>query len=238
MPRKFINRRSDASRDSVSAEDEWAHITNLGDTTNQGGTPNKLDIQDVMDVERSFFMNDEAQEPQTHWEKTKEATRNAMDRAGNTSQYIKYVNHHFEKQKSAINKVKEVKANYERELKLLQNGEQRDRIEYISPHQSNKQDLLELKKSLQKEKKLTIEHLNKLKSAVAKAEDEIQRHESELKKVEHQINHVKHENKEEERIDSLTDEILKLGKNVHPDKLNEIIKMLETEETDKSEQIV
>ena len=36
-----------------------------------------------------------------------------MDRTRNTSQYIKYVNHHFVNvQKSTINKVKEVKANY------------------------------------------------------------------------------------------------------------------------------
>ena len=231
MPRKFINRRSDAGRNSVSAEDEWAHITNLGENQN------KLDIQDVMDVDRSFFINDEAQAPQTNWEKTKEATRNAMDRAGNTSQYIKYVNHHFEKQKSTINKVKEIKANYDRELKLLENGNERDRIQYTSPHQSNKQDLAELKKTLEKEKKLTISHLNKLKSAVVKAEDELQRHESEIKKVEHQINHSKHDTKESERAEKLTNEILKLGKNIEPDKINEIIKMLENEENKKSEQI-
>ena len=227
MPRKFINRRSDAGRSSVSAEDEWAHITNLGDNQN------KLDIQDVMDVDRSFFINDEAQAPQTNWEKTKEATRNAMDRAGNTSQYIKYVNHHFQKQKSAINKVKEVKANYERELKLLQNGNERERFHFTSPHQSNKQDLIQLKKSLIKEKKLTLEHLNKLKSAVIKAEDELQRHDSEIKKIERQINHTKHETKEEERIDKLTSEILKIGKNIEPDKINEIIQMLEKENKKK-----
>jgi len=106
LPRKFINRRSDAYKNKIESDDEWAHITNLGDDDK------KLDIQDVMDVqERSIFLNDnEYEQPQTHWEKTKEATRNAMDRAGNTSQYIKYVNHHFEKQKSAINKVKEIKS--------------------------------------------------------------------------------------------------------------------------------
>ena len=232
LPRKFINRRSDAYKEKVNAEDEWAHITNLGDDQK------KLDIQDVMDADRSFFINDEAQAPQTNWEKTKEATRNAMDRAGNTSQYIKYVNHHFEKQKSTINKVKEIKANYDRELKLLENGDNRDRIEFTAPHQSNKQDLMELKKSLQKEKKLTLEHLNKLKSAIVKAEDEIQRHESEIKKVEHQINHTKHETKDQERVEKLTDEILKLGKNVQPEKLNEIIKMLDDEEKlGKSKQV-
>ena len=223
MPRKFINRRSDAHRESVSAEDEWAHITNLGEDKKQ------LDIHDAMDADRSFFINDEQQAPQTHWEKTKEATRNAMDRAGNTSQYIKYVNHHFEKQKSNINKVKEIKANYDREIKLLQDGTQNDRINYTSPNQSNKQDLLELKKSLHKERKLTIEHLNKLKSEIVKAEDEIKRHESEIKKVEHQINHARHENKEEERMDKLTDEILRLSKSIEPEKLNDIIKMLETD---------
>ena len=227
LPRKFINRRSDAHRNSINAEDEWSHVTNLGDDEK------KLDIQDVMDVERSFFINDEEQKPETNWEKTKVATRNAMDRAGNTSQYIKYVNHHFEKQKSTINKVKEVKANYDRELKLLQNGDERERIHFVSPNQSNKQELLELKKSLEKEKKLTIQHLNKLKSAVVKAEDEIQRHNSEIKKVEHQINHSKHETREEERIEKITDEILKLGKDMHPDKLNEIIQMLDKDENNK-----
>ena len=79
----------------------------------------------------------------------------------------------------------------------------------------------------------------KLKSAVVKAEDEIQKHESEIKKVQHQINHTKHETKEEEKTEKLTDEILKLGKNVQPEKLNEIIKMLEKEEKrGKSKQIV
>ena len=117
MPRKFINRRSDSEKAKAQAADEWDHITNLGEDNK------KLDIQDALEVkDRSFFLNDEAQKQQTHWEKTKEATRNAMDRAGNTSQYIKYVNHHFEKQKSTINKVKEIKANYDRELKLLQHG--------------------------------------------------------------------------------------------------------------------
>ena len=234
MPRKFINRRSDAHRDSVSAEDEWAHITNLGDEQKKLGDDQKqLDIHDVMDADRSFFINDEQQAPQTHWEKTKEATRNAMDRAGNTSQYIKYVNHHFEKQKSTINKVKEVKANYERELKLLQDGSEGDRVLFTSPNQSNKQDLLELKKVLEKEKKLTIDHLNKLKVAVMKAEDEIQKHESEIKKVEHQINHVRNQNKEEQRSNELTNEILSLGKNLKPEKLNEIIQMLEKDEKEK-----
>ena len=233
LPRKFINRRSDAYKEKVTAEDEWSHITNLGEDQK------KLEIADVMDAERSFFMNDEAQAPQTNWEKTKEATRNAMDRAGNTSQYIKYVNHHFEKQKSTINKVKEVKANYDREIKLLQNGDDRSRIEFTSPHQSNKQDLVELKKSLEKERKLTIQHLNKLKTAVMKAEDEIQKHETEIKKVNQQINHSKHETKEEERMENLTNEILKIGKTVDPEKISEVIQMLEEKEKDsKAKQIV
>ena len=233
LPRKFINRRSDAYKEKVTAEDEWAHITNLGEDQK------KLEIADVMDAERSFFMNDEEQAPQTNWEKTKEATRNAMDRAGNTSQYIKYVNHHFEKQKSTINKVKEVKANYDREIKLLQNGDDRSRIEFASPHQSNKQELTELKKSLDKEKRLTIQHLNKLKSAVKKAEDEIQKHEAEIKKVNQQINHSKHETKEDERMENLTNEILRIGKTVDPDKITEVLQMLEDKEkNNKTKKIV
>ena len=64
-----------------------------------------------------------------------------MDRAGNTSQYIKYVNHHFEKQKSTINKVKEIKANYERELKLLQHGGESNDLLKTDPKITEKDDI-------------------------------------------------------------------------------------------------
>ena len=225
MGRKFINRRSDANKEKIAAEDEWAHITNLGDDGKQ------LDIQDVLDVQdRSIFLNKEAQEPQTHWEKTKEATRNAMDRAGNTSQYIKYVNHHFEKQKSAINKVKEIKANYDREVRLLQNDDNSsiNPIDLSTPDN----DLLKLKQTKEQELKMTMDYADKLKSDLVNAESELQKKQVEINEINQKIT----KSNTDDKVDELSNVLLDLSKKLDPDKLNEVVKSLETSIQNKSEQ--
>ena len=225
MGRKFINRRSDAEKEKITAEDEWAHITNLGDDGR------KLDIQDVLDVQdRSIFLNKEAQEPETHWEKTKEATRNAMDRAGNTSQYIKYVNHHFEKQKSAINKVKEIKANYDREIKLLQHNENSPANPMYNNTQEN--DLFKLKQRMENEKWAKIDHIVRLKADLENAEDDLRRKETEINEINYKITKPDSDN----NVEELSNVLLDLSKKLEPDKLNEIIKSLETSIQNKPEQ--
>ena len=225
MGRKFINRRSDSNKEKIAAEDEWAHITNLGIDEKQ------LDIQDALEVQdRSIFLNKEAQEPQTHWEKTKEATRNAMDRAGNTSQYIKYVNHHFEKQKSAINKVKEIKANYDREVRLLQN----DNNSSINSIDFNTSDnnLLRLKQSKEQELKMTVDHVDRLKSDLANAESELKKKQAEINKINQKIT----KSDTDEKVDELSNVLLDLSKKLDPDKLSEVVKSLESSIQNNSEQ--
>jgi len=55
LPRKFINRRSDAEKAKIASDDEWGHIVDLGEDNK------KLDIHDALDVQdRSFFINDES----------------------------------------------------------------------------------------------------------------------------------------------------------------------------------
>ena len=225
MGRKFINRRSDAEKEKIAAEDEWAHITNLGDDGRQ------LDIQDVLDVQdRSIFLNKEAQEPQTHWEKTKEATRNAMDRAGNTSQYIKYVNHHFEKQKSAINKVKEIKANYDREVKLLQNDD--NSLINTVTNNTPENHLLKLKQNKEKELKMTINHIDRLRADLASAENELKKKELEFNEINQKIT----KSNTDEKVGELSSVLLELSNKLDPDKLNEVVKSLESSIQNNSEQ--
>ncbi len=90
MPRKYINRERKRSN-KVSADDEWAHITGI-----EKGP--ELEIEDAMDVqERTIALKNE-QANKTTYEIIKEESRNAMDAAGNTGQYIRFVNNHINNQ--------------------------------------------------------------------------------------------------------------------------------------------
>jgi len=224
MVRKFIKTNIGEERRKASIDNEWSHITNLGEGQKQ------IKIQDELEVkDRNFFLNTEQQKQKTHWEKTKEETRNAMDRAGNTGQYIKYVNALFEKKKTELNKVKELKANYDRELGLLQNGDNK-KIGFSkeSLHKYNKDALRELKTVLEEEKIKTRSHLNKLKSAVYKAENDLQKQDQEIKEIEYHILHIKHKSDEAQKMEKIKDDIMELGKKIDSKSMFELVDVLET----------
>ena len=118
MGRKFINRDGKKGLDSkkdVEAEDEWAHLTDVN------GEETKIEAKDALDVQdRSITFGDELNEvPKTPFEIVKEETRNAMDAAGNTGQYIRFVNAHIDGQKKEIDKIKKIKEKFDREIQLL-----------------------------------------------------------------------------------------------------------------------
>jgi len=110
LARKFINRQNkkglDAKED-VSAEDEWAH---LGSNVHAETTiEKKIEAADAMDVlDRSITFGDKEEGPKTTLQIVKEEARNAMDAAGNTGQYIRFVNKHIDKQKDEIEKIKQI----------------------------------------------------------------------------------------------------------------------------------
>lgn len=171
MGRKFINRK-------ISSEDEWSHIADVQN-------PNIEDV-DVLDVQdRSVFFNDEEQTPQTNWEKTKEATRNAMDKAGNTGQYIKYVNAHIEKKNSEINKIKAMKHKFDQEVNLLRNSNEGAIFDHNNTSQyiNDKKRLSEIKESIQREHQVTKAYLNELKSSISKTESQLEKQVNEMRTI-------------------------------------------------------
>ena len=170
MMKKYINRK----KQNISSEDEWNSIEEL----NQN-----LEIQDVPVVtDRTIFFNSEPEKKQTHWEKTKDATRNAMDRAGNTSQYMKYVNAHLEKQNSEIERIKKLAKKFDQEIDLLANNKRN--FKNTESNNLEKQNLQNQKDSLLKEKILTREYLNQLKNKVLKTEKNLQNLDEQLEDVE------------------------------------------------------
>ncbi len=190
MGRKYINRTSRNSSD-VSAEDEWAHITD-----NVEGPA--LEVKDAMDVqERSIsFSKDEV--PKTTFERVKEGTRNAMDAAGNTGQYIKFVNRHIDNQKKEIDKIKKIKEKFDQEIELLQSHN--PNLLKLDVDSLENFDIKTVSKYLQQllqEKGFTKKKLNNLKDVIESVEGELQNQENQIqglnqelesKQLEEQVN--------------------------------------------------
>jgi len=194
LARKFINRQEkkglDAKKD-VSAEDEWAHLTG-NEKSIEKNIKTKIEAADAMDVlDRSITFGDtEERGPKTRYEVIKEVTRNAMDAAGNTGQYIRFVNKHIEKQNQAINKIKKIQEKFDHEIDLLQSN--RSKIESVNkkllPNQ-NVKTITESMHQLLLEKGITKSKLDTIKNDITSVEDELQQQETQIEDVSEQLNH-------------------------------------------------
>jgi len=194
LARKFINRQEKRGLDAkkeVSAEDEWA---NIGGEIKEVETKieTKIEAADAMDVlDRSITFGDkEERGPKTRYEIIKEVTRNAMDAAGNTGQYIRFVNKHIEKQKEEIEKIKKIQEKFDHEVDLLQSN--RSKIESIHKKLSPNQDVKTITESMQQlllEKGITKSKLDTLKNEIISVEDELQQQETQIEGVSEQLKH-------------------------------------------------
>lgn len=183
MGRKFINRK----KKEVSAEDEWEHITGI-----ESGPD--LKIQDAMDIqERKITLSKEkSSRPKTAYEIIKEETRNAMDAAGNTGQYIRFVKLHIDKQKSEIDKIKKIKEKFDDEIKLLQSQDLE--MDNLDSKSLDKFDVKTITKYLQKlleEKGSTKKKLDKLKSDIDSVENIIKTQENQIEELNKELHFKK-----------------------------------------------
>ncbi len=201
MARKFINRQEKKGLDAkkeVSAEGEWANIG--GDikeveTEIETKIENKIGASDAMDVlDRSITFGDKEESgPKTGIELIKEEARNAMDAAGNTGQYIKFVNKHIDKQKDEIEKIKKIQERFDHEIDLLQSN--RSKIDGINKKLTPKNDVKTITESLHQlllEKGITKSKLDTLKNDIVSIEDELQQQEEQIEQA---SDHLKNKNR-------------------------------------------
>jgi len=176
LTRKYLNKKSQNS----SKDNEWDSIKK----SNQN-----LNIKDVSEVsERKIFLNSEPEKQQTHWERTQDATRNALDKAGNTSQYMKYVNEHMQKQHSEIKRIKKLQEQFDQEVNLLTNYTQNNVTDTSdSTNNPNKQNLSNLKNSLLKERTIAGKYLNQLKNEILSTEKNLQKLDEQLQDVDSRL---------------------------------------------------
>ena len=173
MPRKYINRERKRSN-KVSADDEWAHITGI-----EKGP--ELEIEDAMDVQERTIALKKEHANKTTYDIIKEESRNAMDAAGNTGQYIRFVNNHINNQNKEINKIKKIKEKFDQEVQLLQNhNPDLLKIDTNSLDSMNIEIVTNYLQELLVEKGLTKKRLDELKSDIENVEDDLIKQEEQI----------------------------------------------------------
>jgi chromosome segregation ATPase len=192
LARKFINRQEKKGLDAkkeVSAEDEWA---NIGGDIKEVETKieTKIGASDAMDVlDRSITFGDKKENgPKTGLALIKEEARNAMDAAGNTGQYIRFVNKHIEKQKEEIEKIKRIHQRFDHEIDLLQSN--RSKIDSVHKKLKPNEDAKTITETMQQlllEKGITKSKLDTLKNEITSVEDELQYQEKQIEDVSEQL---------------------------------------------------
>ncbi len=193
MARKFINRENKKGLDAkkeVAAEDEWAHLTGDEEAAVETKIETKVEAADAMEVlDRSITFGDEQEiGPKTKLDVVKEEARNAMDAAGNTGQYIRFVNKHIDKQRREIDKIKKIQEKFDHEIDLLQSN--RSKIDSINKKLSPNHDVKTITESLHQlllEKGITKSKLDTLKNEIVSVEDELKQQEKQIEDASEQL---------------------------------------------------
>ncbi len=205
MVRKYISRTRRESS-GVSEEDEWQHITdnveesaleikdpmdiqNRNITISKNKVPKTtLEIKDAMDIQNRNIILSKNDLPKTTFERVQEGTRNAMDAAGNTGQYIKFVNKHIDKQKKEIDKIKKIKETFDQEIELLQSHNPNLlKLDLDSLNNFDNKVVSKYLHQLLQQKVLTKKKLNNLKNVIENVEDELQNQENQIKGLDQEL---------------------------------------------------
>lgn len=166
----------------------------------------------------------------------KEGIRWALDAAGNTGQYIRYVNMKIDKHQQQINHIKDLHEKFDREIELLQS----ENLEKISLDKKklSQLDIKSITRSLDQlllGKRNTKTKLRTLESELAIAEKELEQQESQIEDVREFLKKSNHEGRnafeKENQINALKiiqQELQNLSKDNDVSKLSSAIDILAT----------
>ena len=176
LARKYINRKED----KIITQDETTYLAQID---------KKIEVKDVMDVENRYVtfgdnLRKRVQEKKPGYVAVKEGIRWALDAAGNTGQYIKYVNMKIDNHQKQINHIKDLHDKFDREIQLLQT----ENLEKINLDETNlaELDVKTVTKSLDQlllGKRNTKTKLRTLESELAIAEKVLERQERQIEDV-------------------------------------------------------
>ena len=141
-----------------------------------------------MDIENRYVtignqIRSKVKEKKSGYLATKEGIRWALDAAGNTGQYIRYVNMKIDKHQKQINHVKNLQQRFDREVAGLQT----ERLEKINPnidfYKTDAKSVTSVIDQLLLSKRNTKIKLRKLENECALAEKELEQQEIQIEEV-------------------------------------------------------
>ena len=176
MVRHYLSRIDDAT-----PQDEWSYISEIG---------NKVEIKDVMDVPQRYItfskklLHRVKEKKKPPLQATKEGIRWALDAAGNTGQYIKFVNMTIDKRQNQINKIKTLQGKFDKEIELLKSN----KLEKIKDTQSSLavpdiQTVGDYLNQILLEKRMTQSNLQNLQKDLISMEKEVKLQEKQIEGV-------------------------------------------------------
>jgi DNA repair ATPase RecN len=113
MARRYINRNTkEHFKRLASYDDSPKHITEKG--------PAIPDFDETLKPKRIIYLKDIESSPQTFEEVVSEKITDLVNAAEETSQYIKQVNTHLDKQKLKIDELKRLQKIYESQMRSLE----------------------------------------------------------------------------------------------------------------------
>jgi len=231
LTRKFLNRQDKIglAKKEVTAEDEWAHLTGAEEGGIESKIETKIEASDAADVtDRSIVFGNKLQEgPKTIIDVVAEEVRNAMDAAGNTGQYIRFVNNHIDSQRREIEKIKKIKERFDHEIDLLQSNQVK--IEKLNNKLLPKQDVKTVTEYLHQlllEKGITKSKLDFLKNEISSVEEELQQQEKQIEEVSEEINNKKPDDAGGDKEQKIKEELENLMKKYGVNNSAELLKLL------------
>ncbi len=232
MTRKFINREDKKGLDAkkeVDAEDEWAHLAGGEEESIQTKIEKKIEVADAADVaDRSITFGNQQQVGQkTKFDMVREEARNAMAAAGNTGQYIRFVNKHIDSQKREIDKIKKIKERFDHEIDLLQSN--RYKIDTLNNKLSPKPDVKTITESLHQlllEKGITKAKLDNLKNEIGAVEVELQQQENQIEEVSEEIKNKQLVSGNENKIEKMKKDLETLMKKYGVSNISDLEKFM------------
>jgi len=232
LTRKFINREDKKGLDAkkeVAAEDEWAHLAGGENDSIETKIEKKIEAADAADVgDRTIIFGNQQQFGQkTKLDIVREEARNAMDAAGNTGQYIRFVNKHIDNQKREIDKIKKIKERFDHEIDLLQSN--RYKIDALNNKLSPKPDVKTITESLHQlllEKSITKDKLDNLKNEIGAVEEELQQQEKQIEEVSDEIKNKESVSLNEDKKEKMKEDLESLMKKYGVTNISDLEKFL------------
>ncbi len=177
MGRRYLNRIDD-----TASNDEGSYISQIG---------SESEFKDVMDVEQRYItfgrqLHRKVKIPKTKLEATKEGIRWALDAAGNTGQYIKFVNMTIDKRQAQIDKIKKLQNKFDDEIELL-NSHKIKKLSDKNSIEPDPQTVTEYLNQLLLEKRITQNNLQNLHGDLSLMEKELKIQENQIEEVQKHI---------------------------------------------------